>query len=333
MSFFTLRLPFSRRPHSIDYLGALTLALWVTAFVLYATFGEEDGWFSLKMVALIVVGLAGLGAFIAVEARATEPILPLHLFRERLFTIVVATHFLVGTVLLSVSIMTPLFLQIVGGVTATRSGLLTVPLTIGMLATSVISGRRITTTGRYRIYPIVGTVMMVVAAAAMATMGINTGKVTPALYMFVFGLGMGNTMQTITVAVQNRVAHHDLGVATSATGFFRGLGQTAGSAVYSAILVGQLDHWLPRLVPDGTVVNAAAIQDSPKQILELPPDVRHGIVDSFARSLHIVFIACVPACILAAVLAWLVPEFPLRGSSGRVADEKDTEALAAVGVH
>jgi hypothetical protein len=136
--------------------------------------------------------------------------------------------------------------------------------------------------------------MMVCAAIGLATMGTETGRALPAAYMFLFGLGMGNTMQTITVAVQNRVRHEDLGVATSATGFFRGLGQTAGSAVYSAILVGRLDHWLPKLVPDGALVNSASLRDSPRQILELPDAVRTGIVESFSRSLHVVFLAGIP---------------------------------------
>ena len=342
MSFFTLRLPFAKRAHRIDYLGAFTMTIWVTAIMLYLTFGEKDGWASPKMLLALAIAMVGLAVFIWVEGRAEEPILPLHLFRERLFSIVVTTHFVVGTVLTSVSIMAPLFLQIVGGANATRSGLLTVPLTIGMLFTSVISGRRISTTGKYRIYPIVGTAMMVVAATGLATMGTTTGRVLPALYMFVFGMGMGNTMQTITVAVQNRVRHEDLGVATSATGFFRGLGQTAGSAVYSAILVGRLDHWLPKLVPDGALVDSASLRDSPRQILEMPDPVRIGIVESFSRSLHVVFLAGIPACVIAFILAWRVPEFPLRSSHTPAPDTDhpseddrldDAVEIAPVGVH
>jgi EmrB/QacA subfamily drug resistance transporter len=339
MSFFTLRLTFARREHRIDYLGAFTMTVWVTGIMLYLSFGEQDGWVSPKMLLALIIAVVALGAFLWAERRAEEPILPLHLFRERLFTTVVATHFMVGTVLTSVSIMAPLFLQIVGGSSATRSGLLTIPLTIGMLLTSVISGRRISTTGKYRIYPIVGTTMMVLAAIGLATMGTNTGRLLPATYMFVFGLGMGNTMQTITVAVQNRVRHEDLGVATSATGFFRGLGQTAGSAVYSAILVGRLDHWLPRLVPDGSLVNSAALRDSPRQILEMPEAVRTGIVESFSRSLHVVFLAGIPACVIAFILAWRVPEYPLRSAHHPSAEDDaalggdGAFAATPVGVH
>ena len=339
MSFFTLRLPFARRAHRIDYLGAFTMTVWVTAVMLYLSFGEQDGWASPKMLFALVIFVVALATFVWAEARAEEPILPLHLFRERLFTTVVATHFMVGTVLTSVSIMAPLFLQIVGGSSATRSGLLTIPLTIGLLLTSVISGRRISTTGKYRIYPIVGTAMMVLAAIGLATMGTNTGHLQPALYMFVFGLGMGNSMQTITVAVQNRVRHEDLGVATSATGFFRGLGQTAGSAVYSAILVGRLDHWLPRLVPDGSLVNSAALRDSPRQILEMPDAVRIGIVESFSRSLHVVFLAGIPACAIAFILAWRIPEYPLRSAHHKSTDDGTTLGddsafdVTPVGVH
>src|SRR5204863_3598630 len=137
-----------KRAHRIDYLGAITMTIWVTAIMLYLTFGEKNGWASPKMLAALGIFFVDLATFIWVESRAAEPILPLHLFRERLFSIVVTTHFVVGTVLTSVSIMVPLFLQIVCGANATRSGLLTVPLTIGMLLTSVISGRRMSTTGK-----------------------------------------------------------------------------------------------------------------------------------------------------------------------------------------
>jgi MFS family permease len=169
-----------------------------------------------------------------------------------------------------------------------------------------------TRTGRYRIYPIIGSGIMAASAAALATMGTETSTILPAIYMFFAGAGANGASQVLIVAVQNRVPHDDLGIATSATSFFRSLGNVTGSALYSALLLSKLDHWLPRLVPDGSVVSASQISQSPKQIQEMAPAVRDGIVESFANSLQSVFFWLVPVAVVLFLIAFAVPEHPLR---------------------
>ena len=307
-----LKLPFKRRERSIDYAGALTMTVWVTAFVLYAEFGGRDGFTTPKMVSLLALGILSLFAFIHAEQRATEPILPMRLFREPTFSLTAASQFSNGLVTMTIGIMAPLFLQIVGGVNATRSGVLSMPMVGGMLVASIFTGTMMSRTGRYRIYPILGSGLLCAAAVLLSTIGRGTSNLLPALYMFIAGAGSNSASQVLTVAVQNRVPHDDLGIATSATAFFRSLGQVAGSAVYSALLVTRLDHWLPRLVSDGSVVRSAQIQQSPKQIQALEPGVRDGIIESFSRSLHSVFVWLVPICVVGILIAFAIPEHPLR---------------------
>ena len=316
-----LKLPFTRRERSIDYAGALLLTTWVSAFVLYAELGSNHGFGSLGMLAVLTTGVVSLFAFIRVEQRAIEPILPLRLFRERTFALASVSQFSNGLVTLTIGIMAPLFLQIVGGVNATKSGVLTTPMVFGMLAASIVTGILMTRTGRYRIYPVIGSGLLFAATAMFTTIGRGTPNLLPALYMFVAGAGSNATSQVLTVAVQNRVPHEDLGIATSATAFFRSLGQVAGSAIYSALLVARLDHWLPRLVADGSVVDAKQIQQSPKQIRALPPGTRDGIIESFSRSLHSVFVWLLPLCLIGIVIALAVPEHPLREKAAIGDDE------------
>lgn len=310
-----LKLPFTRRDRSIDYAGVVLMALWVSAFVLYAELGGSHGFASPRMLALVVVGVASLVAFVRVEQRAEEPVLPIRLFREQTFTLTSASNFLNGMTTMTIGIMAPVFLQIVGGVNATRSGVLSMPMVVGMLVGSIYTGQMMSRTGKYRIYPIVGSGLLCASAAMFATIGRGTPNLLPALYMFVAGAGSNATSQVLTVAVQNRVPHQDLGIATSATAFFRSLGQVAGSAIYSAILVNRLDHWLPRLVADGSVVDSKQIQQSPKQIRELPKATSDGIIESFSRGLHSVFLWIVPVAVVGTIVALFVKEHPLRESS------------------
>ena len=316
-----LKLAFKRRERTIDYAGALSMAVWVTSFVLYAELGGRDGFTSPKMIALLGLGAVTLGAFIRTERRAVEPILPMHLFREPTFSLAAASQFSNGLVTMTIGIMAPLFLQIVGGVNATRSGVLSMPMVVGMLMASMFTGAMMSRTGRYRIYPILGSGMLCAATALLATIGTGTSNLLPAFYMFIAGAGSNGSSQVLTVAVQNRVPYDDLGIATSATAFFRSLGQVAGSALYSALLVARLDYWLPQLVTDGSVVNSTQIRQSPKQIQEMPPAVRDGIIESFSRSLHSVFLWLIPVCVIGLVISLGVPEHPLRESAAISDDE------------
>jgi MFS family permease len=229
--------------------------------------------------------------------------------------------------MIGVTIMSPLYMQFVRDVNATRSGMLTLPITLGMLTTSVATGRRLTRTGRYRHYPIIGSLAITLALALLASMDTATSRLVASSYMLLFGLGIGATMQVVLVAVQNRVDQADLGIATSATSFFRSIGQTIGSAVFSAVLVARLDTFLPKLVP-GQDLDIDSLQADPAKLRALAPEVRAGVAESFARSLHGVFLVAIPFALVAAAVAWFVPEHPLR--EGRNIDDAELSPLEAL---
>ncbi len=211
-----LRLPHTRREHSIDYLGAALLVAGVSALLLGLVWGgREFPWASAEITGLVGSGVLLLGAFVAWEARATEPILPLHLFRNSVFSVTSAVGFAVGTVMFGSIVFIPLYLQVVNGVTPTASGLLMLPLMVGILLTSIASGRAITRTGRYTIYPISGTALLVVGLVLFSQLGTDTPLWVSGLYMFVVGAGLGLVMQVLVLAVQNAVHFRDMGVATS----------------------------------------------------------------------------------------------------------------------
>ena len=313
-SHFTLRqIPFSHRDHRIDYLGGALLVVWVVSLVVATQVGGDQlGWTSPGMIVLLVLGFGGLAAFLVQETRTPEPMVPLGMFRERIVADGVALQFFVGFAMFGVTISTPLYLQVVTGVNATRSGLLIVPLTLGMLLTSITGGRRMTSTGRYRIYPLAGSVLMTVGMLLLASMDTGTSRYVVGGYMFLFGAGVGGIMQITLTAMQNRVPHADLGVVTSATNFSRSLGSTFGSAVFGAVLINRLDYNLPRLVPGQTGLDAASLQQSPVEIQRLEPAVRDGVIDAFAQSLDVVFTLAIPFCAITIALAIFFPEYPLR---------------------
>lgn len=311
MSWRLLRLPFTSREHVIDYLGSALLVTWVVAIVLGLEWGSSTGWGSPRALGALGVALAGLVAFFVHEQRAVEPVLPPRLLAERVVAVSSGLQFLTGAAMMAAAVFGPLFLQVVVGVDATRSGLLIVPMTLGMLLTSVGSGQIITRTGHYRTFPIVGTAVILAAVVGLSQMGVGTGRFDAMARLFALGAGIGFVMQVVLVAVQNRVAHEHLGVATSTANFFRSLGQTFGAAVLGAVLTTRLDVHLGRLVT-GVELDAASLQQSPAGIRALPDEVRTGVIEAFAQSIHEVFLLTIPVCVVGFVLSFALPGHPLR---------------------
>jgi EmrB/QacA subfamily drug resistance transporter len=314
ISRISLNLPFARREHSIDYLGAALLISWVVAALLVMQLGNDWGWLSGNTLGLSAVAIVALVLFLLQERRAPEPVLPLRLFRERIFAIGASIQFFSGAAMFVIAIYCPLFLQVVAGQKATDSGLLVIPMTLGMLMGSTFGGRRLTRTGRYRWFPVIGGSLITASAVLLAAMDRSTGRFETSAFMLLFGIGSGFIFIVLLVGVQNRVAHEDLGIATSAVNFFRSLGNTIGTAVFGAIFIAQLDTHLLRLAPDSGFT-ADTLRESPSQIQQLEPALRDSVVQSFTDSLHTVFLWTVPFCLIAFVLAWFVPEHPLRASA------------------
>ncbi|HSL25205.1 MAG TPA: MDR family MFS transporter [Acidimicrobiia bacterium] len=307
-----LNLPFTRHEHRIDYAGAGLLVSGVSALLLVTVWGgREYEWGSMVIVGLAALGVILVGAFLWWESRIPEPILPLRLFRDRTFSLTSAAGFIVGLAMFGAIVFLPLFLQVVIGASATNSGLLLLPMMFGVITTSVAGGRLITRTGRYKIYPVVGSILAAVALFLLSTMGADTTLLLASVYMLILGAGLGLTMQVLVLAVQNSVQSRDLGVATSASTFFRSLGGSFGTALFGAIFNSQITRRLAGLVPAGSL-GASDLTGSPTAIAQLPAGLRQGVVQAFAGASNTVFLAAVPFALVAFVLVLMMPELPLR---------------------
>lgn len=267
--------------HNVDYIGAALLATALSAVVLVTDLGGlVYAWSSPLMIGLIGLAVVGLAAFIFVEQRAPEPILPLHLFRTRDVWVTSVMGLIIGFALLGSVTYLPLYLQIVKGLSPTASGLRMVPLMAGTLVTSILAGQIVSRTGRYKIFPIVGTTMVTLSLFLISRMTMETSIATASLYMLLLGLGLGFVMQVLIIAVQNAVDYHDLGVATSNAILFRFIGGSLGTALLGAVLATQLNG-----------------SKTP---------------ESFVTSLQTVFLLASAIAFVGFLFSFLLPERPLR---------------------
>ncbi len=324
----TLRnIPFHRREHVLDIVGAALLVVWVSALVLMTNRGSSWGWTSFRVVTLGVVGIGGLASFVMWERQAPEPVLPLHLFRMRVFTTTSVLAFLHGMAMFAATVLLPPFLQVALGVSASSSGLLLAPVSLGMLAGSIGSGQVISRTGRYRVFPVVGAVIATAGFAALAQLDTGSELWVAVAFGTMVGFGIGLGFQTAMLAVQNVVDHEHLGIATSAGQFFRNLGGTFGSALVLTVYLDRLDFWLRDLGGD-LGLSADSLRDNPAQIREFAPDVRAAVEEAFARSITTAFAVVVPFVLVSIVAAWLIPEHPLRARA-LVGDDRDQATIPA----
>jgi EmrB/QacA subfamily drug resistance transporter len=309
-----LRLPVRRQEHRIDYLGAALLMACVTCLLLVTTWGGiQYAWTSPTIVAMAIAGVALLVAFVYVEGKAPEPILPLHLLKRRIFAVCSSVSFIAGVAMFGAISFMPLYLQIVQGASATASGLRLTPMMLGLLATSIGSGQLISRTGRYRIYPLVGTAVMGTGLLMLSTLDAGSSVLLASVYMAILGAGIGLVMQVMILAVQNDAPAAEMGAATASVSFFRSMGAAAGVALFGSLLTTRLDANLARL-PAGALqgVNSSALTGSPDAVAALPPEVHQFVTHAFADSLGLVFLAAVPIVLVAFALCWLLREIPLR---------------------
>jgi EmrB/QacA subfamily drug resistance transporter len=312
-----LRMPVIRRQHKIDYLGAATIVGAVTCLLLYLDWrGNEYGWtdpFALVLLAATVL-LAAL--FVAIERRAAEPIIPMRLFRNPVFSVGNLFAFLAGVAMFGTIIFLPVYLQAVKGFSPTESGLALLPAIIGIFSTSITSGQLITRTGRYKIFPVIGAVVMTVAMFLLSRLGVDTPFWQVALYEYLFGAGLGFTMQTIVTAVQNSVEYRDMGAATSSTTFFRQMGGSVGAAVFGAVLSSRLTHYLiEQLAKAGVQPGAGGPKveaNDVQAIQHLGEPIKSVVLWAFTHALDDVFLVGVPFMVAAVVVALLLKEVPLR---------------------
>jgi EmrB/QacA subfamily drug resistance transporter len=304
-----------RREHSIDYLGAVLMVTAVCSLLLGMVRGREAGWTSPEIIGWLGAGLVLSVAFVWWESRAAEPILPLRLFRNRIFSVSSGIGFAIGFAMFGAIVFLPVYLQIVRGVSPTQSGLELLPLMAGLFAASVGSGRRITTTGRYKRFPIIGTAVTAVGLGLLSTLAADTPYWRTALFMVTLGVGIGLVMQVIVLAMQNSVDPRDMGVATSSATFFRSLGGTFGTALFGTILANRLASQLAERLPPAALkgIDPGQLTGSPQVIAALPPGIRGPVITSFVSSLSTVFVSAVPVVLLAFALTWFLREIKLRG--------------------
>jgi EmrB/QacA subfamily drug resistance transporter len=309
----TLHLPKRRVEHRVDYLGAAILAVGTTAIVLVSTWGgTKYAWRSPQIIGLAALAVMALIAFLRVEARAAEPILPLHIFRNRNFTLVTSVSFLAGLAMFGAITFLPLYQQTVQGASATISGLLLTPMMVGVMITSLIAGQITTRTGRYKALPILGAGGMAVGMYLLSLLGVNTSRATSGLYIVVLGLGMGFLMQTTTLVAQNSVPPRDIGVASSSRLFFQQIGGSIGVSAFGAIFARRLQGALTS-VSSGVHLTTGGGQFNPATVKALPAAVQHGVFYAIAHAVQGVFLWALPGMLLAFALAWFIKEVPLRG--------------------
>ncbi|MEU6252709.1 MDR family MFS transporter [Streptomyces sp. NPDC047043] len=306
----------------IDYLGIALVAVGASALILATSWGgNEYAWTSATIIGLFAGGAVALGLFCWVETRAREPMLPMRLFANPVFTVCSVLSFIVGFAMLGAMTYLPTYLQYVDGDSATISGVRTLPMVIGLLIASVFSGNVVSKTGQYRYFPVVGSLVMGVGLYLMSLMGPSTGAWLESLYMFVLGTGIGLCMQVLTIAVQNTVDYADLGTATSGVTFFRTLGSSFGTAVFGTIYTNTLKPNLTDGVAEAArsgAVNPAVVAKaatSPEGLHRLPSGVAAPIIDAYADTLQTVFLWTVPVAAAGFLVSLFLKQVELRDSA------------------
>ncbi len=306
----------ARKP-VIDYVGTLLLSAAVTALVLVASLGGTTyAWSSVPIAILGASGVALLVVWALVERRAREPVLPLHLFANRVFSATSAIGFVVGFGLFGAVTFMPVFLQVAKGADPTLSGLQLLPLMAGLLLTSIVSGVVISRSGRYKVFPIVGSAVMTLGMYLLATVHATTSDGVMYLYMVVLGLGLGAVMQVLVIAVQNAVPYEELGVATAGATFFRSIGGSFGAAIFGAIFANVIGGRLARALHGYPVPRDLGSSVSPASLQHLPAGVHAAVASAYASTVGTVFLVAVPIMGLAFLLTWLLPEVRLRAHVG-----------------
>ncbi|WP_243436746.1 MDR family MFS transporter, partial [Streptomyces sp. FH025] len=306
----------------IDYLGIALVAVGASALILATSWGgNQYAWGSSTIIGLFAGGVVALGLFCWVETRAVEPMLPMRLFRNPVFAVCSVLSFIVGFAMLGALTFLPTFLQYVDGDSATVSGIRMLPMVIGLLIASITSGNIVSKTGKYRLFPIAGTLVMALGLYLLSRLEPGTGTALASLYMFVLGVGIGLSMQVLTIAVQNTVDYADLGTATAGVTFFRTIGSSFGTAVFGTIYTNSLKTDLARGIGSAaraTGADPAALAhaaESPQGLHALPAAQAAPIVQAYSDSLHTVYLWTIPVALLGFVVALLLKQVPLRDTT------------------
>jgi EmrB/QacA subfamily drug resistance transporter len=335
-----LHIPKVKREHKVDYLGALILVLAVCSLLMsVSVYGPENGWTDSRTILTMFLGITLTLLFIWQEFRAVEPILPMRLFKNHTFSLSSVLGFIIGAGMFGAIVMLPLYLQVVKGNSATEAGLKLIPLMIGIVSMSIFSGKRISLTGKYKIFPIIGTGIMTVGLILMATLNQDTSFFSLSIYAILLGGGLGLSMQTILIALQNDVEFKDMGIATSSNTFFRSLGGAFGTAIFGTIFSNRIAYYLednlaklqqsnPEALEGFSPSNIEAITVNTSIISTLPVELQEVVLGSFAQTFRIVFLAAVPITFIGFLLSFLLKEKPLKSGADHSAARAEASGEA-----
>ncbi len=295
----------------IDYAGIVLIGLGASGLTLATSWGGSTyPWSSPVIIGLFVGSAIALAAFVRVELRAEEPVLPIRLFASPVFTVCCVLSFIVGFAMLGALTFLPTFMQFVDGVSATESGLRTLPMVGGLLLTSMGSGVLVSRTGRYKIFPVVGTAVMTLGFVLLSQMDATTPVLQQSAYLFILGTGIGMCMQVLVLIVQSTASFSDLGVATSGVTFFRTIGSSFGAAIFGSLFANFLDSRIAGALAAAGAPPAAA--QSPQVLHQLPDAVAAPIVEAYSDSLGLVFLCAAPVAVIGFLVALTLKEVPLR---------------------
>ena len=330
-----LHIPKVKRDHSIDYLGAVLMVASVCLILLSASiYGPQYGWGDSRTVTYALVGIVLTILFLLWERKAKEPILPLYLFKNHTFSVTSALGAVIGAGMFGAIIMLPLYFQVVRGYSATEAGLKLIPLMLGIVSTSIISGKMISKHGHYKRFPIMGSAIMTVGILLMTRLLIDTPYWQISIYAIMVGAGLGLSMQTIVIALQNSVEFKDMGVATSSNTFFRSLGSVFGTAIFGSILTNRVVHYMssgfgdlaktnPSALEGFDTSKLAALTNNTAVLKTFPPVIKQTALEAFVNSFHVVFYAAAPITLLGLALAFMLRETPLRTTQDYAAARED----------
>lgn len=333
-----LHVPSVRVDHRIDYVGATLMVAGVSALLLAMSFaGPTYGWTDTLTLIYAVGGAALAIVFVVWESRAAEPILSLDLFKNRVFSVTSIVAFIIGAGMFGAIVMLPLYLQVVKGATATQAGLQLLPMMLGIVSMSIFSGKRISATGSYRVFPIVGAALLTTGIVSLQILAIDTPYWQLAIIMVLIGWGLGASMQPLIIAVQNSVDFKDMGIATSANTFFRSLGAVVGTAFFGAVLNEKLQDHLaeqfsvvaksnPELLAGFDASKMASFSNNTEAVASLPGPLETAVLQAFVDTFHNVFMFAAPVTVLAFVFAWFIPQQQLRTTEEHAAARAEAVA-------
>ncbi|WP_242581603.1 MDR family MFS transporter [Streptomyces sp. MST-110588] len=322
-----LHLPKKRAQARVDYVGAALLTIGITSLVLMTTWGgTEYDWASAQILGLGALAVVALVAFVLVERKVSEPVLPLHIFRNGNFSLITVVGFLVGFVMFGSMTFLPLFQQIVQGASATNSGLLLLPMLLSMMAVSLVAGRITTNTGKYKIFVVGGGALVTAGLALLSLMDVGTTRFTSGVYMAVLGAGMGFLMQTTMLIAQNSVEMKDMGVGSSSATLFRTIGGSFGVAIFGAIFTDKVQAVMQQRVgAGGASMTGGGAQLDQAGLAKLPAAIKDAYLHAVSDGTHLVFVWGAAISVIGFILAWFLKEVPLRGGPAKPAGS--TEAV------